>query len=166
MNDELQSEALRILKDNIRPRSKESKPEYRHLPKSAVELATNGALRTFVEARCELVKLTPRYRTRHTARTSTEGIGVSYYTVDGRLKEIQTVLLPTRTTQRGCVEAYLRGHDRSPITVHARSNQKYPNPLDPQIIDGRPVYRVIALPSRDLTRELIGAFAKSSLAVD
>ena len=35
-----------------------------------------------------------------------------------------------------------------------------------RIIDGRPVYRVIALPSRDLTRELIGAFAKSSLAVD
>ena len=165
MNDELKSKVLKVLEANIRPRSSESKPPYCHWPKIAVELAEEDALKLFLDVHKALKKLTPRYRTRQTDRTSTKGIGVLYFTPQGRRYEIQTVLLPTKKVllppnerRGGYVEAYFRGHCYSPINVPTCKPTG-------EVRFGKPVYRVIELPSVDFSAsQIIRAFEESSMS--
>ena len=155
MNDKLESKVLKVLEANIRSGSSESKPPYCHWPKIAVELAGEDALELFLKVHHALAELTPRYRTRQTDRTSTKGIGVLYFTPQGRRYEIQTVLLPTKKKWGGRVEAYFRGHCHKPIKV----------PTCEAIGEtfGKPVYRVRELPSVALASQIIRAFEESSM---
>ena len=157
MNDKLESEVLRVLEDNIRQGSGERKLD-RDWLEHEVKLAGDSALKLFLEVHNALIGRTPRHRTRRTARTSIEGIGVSYYTSRGRLFEIQAVLLPTKEHYRGQIVAYFKGHSDRPITV--------PDCLYHEIkeeMHGKPVYRITASPSPDLSRQLIRAFEESCL---
>ena len=159
---------LDILTDNLRLGSSEADdPNKRHLPREAVSYATPESLRAFIDIHEALSDIVgpDNYRTRHTGQTSTEGIGLAYYTRpmgDGpraRGIEIQAVLLPTKVNRAGCIEAYLSGHNEPPITACTFHNQR-----DGEMMrDGRPVYRIIGRPSRQLTQQIIDSFTRSSL---
>ena len=159
---------LDMLRDNLRPGSSEDEdPDKQHLPREAVSYATPESLRAFLdihEAISDIVDPT-HYRTRHTGQTSTEGIGLAYYThpMGDRPRvrgiEIQAVLLPTKPNRAGCIEAYLSGHNVSPITAHTFHNQRDGEKMR----DRRPVYRIIGRPSQQLTQQIIDSFSRSSL---
>ena len=158
MNDKLESEVLRVLEDDIRRGSGERKLDHHWLERE-VKLAGESALKLFLDVHNALIERTHRHRTRRTLRTSTEGIGIGYYTCQGRLFEIQAVLLPTKERYRGQIVAYLKGHSREPITVsdclyHEIKEERH----------GKPVYRITASPSPDLASQLVRAFEESSLS--
>ena len=157
MNDKLESEVLKVLRDNIWPDRSESKPPYCHWPQRAVKLAGEHALKLFLDVHDALAALTPRYRTRQTDHTTTNGIGVGYFTRQGS-RLIQTVLLPTNESWGGYVEAYFRGHRRKPIKV--------PTCVATGMRYGKPEYRVRDLPSDALASQIIRAFEESSLSAD
>ena len=157
MNDKLESEVLKVLRDNIWPDRSESKPPYCHWPQRAVKLAGEHALKLFLDVHDALAALTPRYRTRQTDHTPTKGIGVCYFTRQGSRYEIQTVLLPTNESWSGYVEAYFRGHRCKPIKVPTCA-------ATGEIRFGKPVYRVRELPSGALASQIIRAFEESSLS--
>ena len=161
MTNELHQRVLDILTENIRPSSSEAAEYKAYLPTEAVNNSTPRSLRAFIEIHEALAELATRdnYRTRHAGRTSTEGIGISFYTHLGRGIEIQSILLPTRSNWYGCIEAYLRGHDRSPLTAPTLHNAR----VGDEMRDGRPVFRVIGRPSRRFVTQLIDCFGRSSL---
>ena len=168
LTSELQQAVLGILTDNLRPGSSEAEdPNKQHLPRQAVLNATLDSLQCFVDIHDAISAIVSpfHYRTRHAGRTSTEGIGLAFYTRpmgDGarvRGIQIQSILLPTRVNMSGCIEAYLRGHAHSPITAPLLSNGR----VGDEIRDGRPVFRIIGPPSRELTQQVIDSFRRSSL---
>ena len=168
LKSELQQAVLKILTDNLRSGSSEAEnPNKQHLPAQAVSNATLDSLRAFIEIHEAISAIVGpgHYRTRHAGRTSTEGYGLAYYTRpmgDGpraRGKEIQSILLPTKANMRGCIEAYFRGHDASPISTPLIHN----NRVGDVIIDGRPAFRIIGRPSTQLTEQIIYASRISSL---
>ncbi len=157
MHDKLESEVLKVLRDNTWLDRSESKPPYCHWPQRAAKLAGEDVLKLILDVHDVLTELTPRYRTRQTDHTTTRGIGVSYFTRQGRRYEIQTVLLPTNESWSGYVEAYFRGHCHKPIrvpTCMATGEKRF----------GKPVYRVRDLPSDALASQIIRAFEESSLS--
>ena len=168
MTTDFRQTVLDILTDNLRQGSSEAEdPNKQCLPRKAVRYATPESLRAFLDIHEAISDFVgpAHYRTRHTARTSTEGIGLAYYTRpmrDGprvRGIEIQAILLPTESNGAGCIEAYFRGHCVSPITARTFHNQRDGD----RVIDGRPVYRIIGQPSQQLIQQNIDSFSKSSL---
>ena len=154
-------EVQRMLEKYIRPDTSENDDVKRRLIDEAVALATDNALRAFLDISRTLIELLGdnRIRTRAVVRTTTNGIGLRYDTGIGkRPTEIGTVLLPTRPQWKGQIEAYLRGHRRSPITVPASVNEQ-----TGETVAGKPVFRAIAKPSQKLVEQITRAFADSSL---
>ena len=153
-------EVAQLLQRYTRPGTSEDGEDKRGLVDEAVELATEQALRAFLCINVPLLDLAGdgRVRTRAAVQTKTNGIGLRYDTgVGARPTEIQTILLPTKSDWRGWIEAYLRGHQKPPVTAAAH--------VDPtgETIDGRPVFRVIGKPSEELVKQLVRAFSTSSL---
>ena len=150
---------LKMLRDNILPGYGESERGQEALPQKAIEFATDESLWGFLAVNDQLQQMTGpgHYRTR---AVYTSAIGMRYHIRAGRPRstEIQSVLLPTGPGRRGCILAYLRGHDMSPITAPTCVN----NPTG-QVIAGRPVFLVTAPPTSELTAQLIAAFRASSL---
>ena len=156
----LRQTALDILRFNTHPDRAESAPSRRRLPEEAVNNATPDSLRAFVEVFEEISHLLPpsHYRTRYTDRTRTLGYGITFYTrsTDSphRTARIQSVLLPTKQDYAGCLEAYIAGHDESPVTSD-------PVAIYPRW--GTNEYWIIDQPSPRLVRELVQAFHDSAL---
>ena len=167
MTTDLQQAVVNILTENINPERSEARSNKANLPMDAVSNTTLASLRAFLEVHEALSDiLNPtHYRTRHAGRTSTEGIGIAYFTrhLDDRTKvEIQSILLPTKQNWRGSIESYLRGHSESPITAPTFHNQ----PLQNEIRAGMPVFRVVGNPSSRLVEQLIASFSRSILFSD
>ena len=152
-----------MLMDNIRKCSSESRDYKKCLPQKAIGFATDESLQSFLTVNDELQRMVGRgyYRT----RAVMGAIGImyyeqAYYEQAGRRRprEIQSVLLPTGRKWRGRIWAYLRGHHKSPITAPTCVNKP-----ENRSIDGKPVFKVIACPTPELTSQLIAAFSASSL---
>lgn len=163
----LEQQVLEILDLNVRPCSSEAKSAKAHLPRRAVECATEDSLRAFlcvchavnaISAGCAISA-----RTRGLLRTSTESIGLAWQEKTGRRREIQAVLLPTKQRWLGYVEAFLRGHHQTPVSAPATVNEPHLISGKPEQIDGKPNFHVVAQPSTELIRQLIDAYRSSSL---
>ena len=168
MTTELRQTVLNLLRENIHPDRNEANESRQHLPEEAIANATPDSLQAFFEILSAISNLLPsddHYRTRFVEHSSTNGVGILYYTRpmgDGpqaRGIQIQSILLPTKNKYVGCIEAYLRGHEHSPITAPLRCNE----PVGNELIDGRPVFRIIGRPSRQLTQQVVNSFSRSSL---
>ena len=168
MTQELQLNVLNTLIENIHLGRNESNEDRQHLPGEAIDNSTLDSLQAFLEIHSAISDILPsdgHYRTRFVERSSTNGVGIIYYTrpigegPKARGTEIQSLLLPTSANWRGCIESYLSGHVESPITVLTPYNQSVGNELR----DRRPVFRIIGRPSRQLTRQIVTAFRISSL---
>ena len=154
-------EAQRMLTEHIRPGYSEDGADKRRLIPKALDLATWDVLMAFIEVNRALLDRVKRdrVRTRAAERTSTASIGLRYDTGKGaRPIEILSVLLPTKPTWKGRIEAYIRGHERAPIDAcdYVKNTG--------ETVAGKPVYRVIGEPSRELIRQLLSAFDNSSLS--
>ena len=155
-------EVAQMLRRFTRSGTSEDGEDKRRLVDEAIELATEDTLRAFLCVNMQLLDLAgdDRVRTRAAVRTNTNGIGLRYDTgIGARPTEIQAILLPTRSNWKGQIEAYLRGHKESPVTTTAQVQVG----VTGQTIDGRPVYRAIGMPSREMVAELVRAFTTSSL---
>ena len=169
MMTELEQEVLDILIEHIHPNRNEANPRRQHLFRRGVRYATPDALQAFLEIHSTFSSLLPsadHYRSRIVERSSSEGVGIIYYTrpvgdgINSLGTQIQSILLPTKE-YRGCIESYSSGHDNSPITTHTIINR----PVNNALRDGKPVFRILGKPSGILTQQLIGAFIGSSLFV-
>ena len=149
---------LKMLRDNIWASYSESCDYKRHLPQKAIEFATAESLQSFLTVNDELQRMVGHghYRT----RDARGAIGIRYQEQPWQRgsREIQSVLLPTGRKWLGCIWAYLRGHDTSPITAWT-----YVNEPTGETIDGRPVFKVIGRPTSELAEQLIAAFRASSI---
>ncbi len=130
-----------------------------HLPQKAIDFATDESLQSFLTVNDELQRMVGRGHCR--TRDARGAIGIRYHEQAGRprSREIQSVLLPTGQKWHGRIWAYLRGHYTSPITAPTCVNE----PVKNQLIDGKPVFKVIGCPTLELTSQLIAAFRASSL---
>lgn len=165
---DLRQIVLDILRENIHSGRNEANEDRQHMPTEAIANSTHDSLQAFFQIHLAISNLLPsddHYRTRFVERTSTNGVGIAYYTrpigegAKARGMEIQSILLPVNANMSGCIESYVSGHDESPIVAFAFHNQRERN----KTRDGRPVFRIIGQPSSKLTEQLINSFSKSFL---
>ena len=160
-------QVLQLLSEKIRPGSSEGKEPRVRFPDLAVSNGTEESLRAFlcVYRAIESIRTTAaiEVRTRAINHTSTNAIGIAWQEATGRRREVQAVLLPTKPRWQGCVEAFLRGHDETPVGAPTKINMPYRISGERMLIDGKPNFHVIAEPSPDLVEQLVMAYKESSL---
>lgn len=162
---DLKRQVLDLLELNVRPGSSEETTK-RHLPQGAIECATEDSMRAFLCVCRTINSVMPdgiTVGTRGLLRTSTEGVGLAWQESTGRKREIQAVLLPTKPRWRGRIEAFIRGHERTPVSAPAEVNEPHLIGGKPQRIGGKPNFHIVARPSAELVEQLIDAYKNSSL---
>ena len=163
----LEQQVLQLLRKKIRLGSSECEEPKVHFPDLAVCNGTEQSLRTllFVHRGIELIRTADvSVRTRAIRHTSTDAVGLAWQEATGRRREIQAVLLPTKSAWQGCIEAFLRGHDETPVSAPTKVNKPHCIGGDLQLIDGKPNFHIIAEPSPELIDQLVKAYEKSSLS--
>ena len=162
-HQEARQTALAILRENITPGSSlATNADKRDWPEQAVDNATQASLCAFIEIHGILRDIvgSDNCTTGDAFKTSTQGLGVKYFTHIGRRLQIQSVLLPIKPAWHGYIESYLCGHEESPITTAEFNCQTG------EVRDGRPVFRVISQPTPAYVRQLTACFLRSSIFPD
>lgn len=164
---QLEREVLRLLEQSIRPGSSEGNEPKRSFPELAVSNSTAESLRTLLCVYHTIESIRRAgvvVRTRAILRTGTDAVGLLWQEATGHRREIQAVLLPTKPRWQGCVEAFLRGHEETPISGATRVNKPYCLSGRLQLVDGKPNFHVIADGRPELIEQLIRAYRESSLS--
>jgi hypothetical protein len=156
---QLQEHARDLLVNSIVRGTSESSDYKRHLIDDAVANADVATLREFLSLHEQFSSIVQphAFRTRHAGRTSSEGIGISYFSqpiADNRKVEVCAMLLPTKHRWSGYLEFYLSGQSDAPeadeVTIDSKPRR------------GRLVYRLFNRPNPRFSNRIVILFRDSA----